>query len=153
MQRLLFGGVVAASVNSEIPVSPTPEQQDEALVWALTQILTRTEAKSFVLISGSEHDALHMDRVTNVDAVRAFFTAHLGQLHGPLGVLTFVYSVLLTRGLDTIRADMDDPTSYLVGQFGHSAQELVNLMLIGRAVTNVFDGTKVLGDANDPTAF
>jgi hypothetical protein len=47
---------------------------------------------------------------------------------------------------------MDDPTSYLVGQFVHSSQELVNLMIAGRAVTNVFDGNKVLGNANDPTA-
>lgn len=157
LQRLLFGGVCNVSVNSDIPVSPTVDQRDESLVWALTHVLERarvgTQRTTFTLISGSSYDQLHQYELASADAVRAFYQQHLGQLHGPLGVLTFVFSLLLTRGLDTIRSDMDDPSQYLVGQFGHSSQELVNLLLTGRAVTNVFDGTKVLGDANDPTAF
>lgn len=160
LERLLFGGTgiqvgssSSSSDNHDIPVAPTPSQQDEALVWALTHIIQRTEAKTFRLVTGSSHDALYLHQATKREEVAEFFTRHLPQLHGPLGVLTFVYSVLLSRGTDTIRSDMDDSTSYLVGAFGHSSQELVNLLLCGRAVTNVFDGTKVLGDPNDPTAW
>lgn len=156
LQRLLFGGVVAAAVNSDIPLSPSPAQQDEALVWALSTIITRstadTQQAGFVLVSGTEQ-SLHVHRAATAADVTAFWASRLAQLHGPMGVLTFVYSLLLSRGLATVRSDMDDPTSFLVGAFGHSAQELVNLCLVGRAVTNVFDGNKVLGDAADPTAF
>ena len=167
--RLLFGGAAGApggdrapspavvAMNDDIPLSPTQAQQDEALVWALTNVITRCApkggaAQGFALVSGDEH-SLHLTRVGRIEEVTAFWTSHLPQLHSPLGVLPFVYSVLLTRGLEQLRADMDDPSSFLVGNFGHSSQELVNLMMIGRAVTNVFDGEKVLGDAADPTAF
>jgi hypothetical protein len=34
----------------------------------------------------------------------------------------------------------------LIGRFGHSNQEIVNLVLFGKATSNVFDGDKDLGD-------
>lgn len=70
-------------------------------------------------------------------------------LAGPYGVLSFVCSVLLSRTPATVREDMDDPCNPLIGRFGHCSQELVNLMLIGEATSNVFDGTRWLGD--DPS--
>jgi hypothetical protein len=45
---------------------------------------------------------------------------------------------------------MDDPETPLIGRFGHCSQELVNLMLIGAATSNVFDGSRWLGD--DPSS-
>mmetsp|Transcript_46301 Transcript_46301/g.107728 ORF Transcript_46301/g.107728 Transcript_46301/m.107728 type:complete len:519 (-) Transcript_46301:20-1576(-) len=66
------------------------------------------------------------------------------------GVLSFICSVLLTRSLDTVKEDMDDLETPLIGRFGHCSQELVNLMLIGEATSNVFDGSKWLGD--DPSS-
>jgi hypothetical protein len=32
--------------------------------------------------------------------------------------------------------DMDDPTTTITSQFGHSSQELINLLLTGQAVSN-----------------
>jgi len=41
---------------------------------------------------------------------------------------------------------MDDPTNaHLTGQFGHSNQELINLLLTGQATSNTFDNTVTLG--------
>jgi len=71
-------------------------------------------------------------------------------LSGPCGVLSFVCSVLLTRSLAAVREDMDDPNTPLIGRFGHCSQDLVNLMLLGEATSNVFDGNKWLGD--DPSS-
>jgi len=71
-------------------------------------------------------------------------------LAGPLGVLSFLCSVLMTRTAATLKGDMDDPSTPLIGRFGHCSQELVNLMLIGEATSNVFDGTRWLGD--DPSS-
>lgn len=158
LQRLLFGGILPVDMHSEIPISPNTKEVDEALVYALTTILTRANkdkkgAVQYMVVVGETTESLEAKTFSTPSEVSDFWLSHLGHLHSPLGVLTFVYSVLLTRGLETVRADMDDPSSYLVGQFGHSSQELVNLLLTGRAVTNTFDGQKVLGDANDPTAF
>eukprot|EP00494_Astrolonche_serrata_P019194 UN19394 len=51
---------------------------------------------------------------------------------------------MMTRSINRILKDMDDSEQALVQKFGHCSQELVNLMICGRAVTNVFDKEKKL---------
>ncbi|XP_068663588.1 uncharacterized protein [Aristolochia californica] len=66
--------------------------------------------------------------------------------HSRLGALLFLISALLSRGLDLVQADRDDPSLPLVtAPFGHASQEIVNLLLCGQAVPNVFDGCMDLG--------
>lgn len=63
-----------------------------------------------------------------------------------MGALLFLISALLSRGLDAVQADRDDPSLPLVtAPFGHASQEIVNLLLCGQAVPNVFDGRMDLG--------
>ena len=44
-----------------------------------------------------------------------------------------------------ILKEMDDPQNRLTSQFGHSSQELINLLLTGQCTSNVFDNTVKLG--------
>ncbi|XP_058769871.1 uncharacterized protein LOC131643624 [Vicia villosa] len=63
-----------------------------------------------------------------------------------MGALLFLISALLSRGLDSVQSDRDDPSLPLVtAPFGHASQEIVNLLLCGQAVANVFDGRMDLG--------
>jgi hypothetical protein len=63
-----------------------------------------------------------------------------------LGAMLFLISALLSRGLGAVQADRDDPSQPLVtAPFGHASQEIVNLLLSGEAVANVFDGNMDLG--------
>ncbi|KAL8167262.1 hypothetical protein V2J09_008761 [Rumex salicifolius] len=63
-----------------------------------------------------------------------------------MGAMLFLVSALLSRGLDAIQADRDDPSVPLVtAPFGHASQEIVNLLLCGQAVANVFDERIDLG--------
>uniref|UniRef100_A0A7S4JNG4 Deubiquitinating enzyme MINDY-3/4 conserved domain-containing protein n=1 Tax=Prymnesium polylepis TaxID=72548 RepID=A0A7S4JNG4_9EUKA len=62
---------------------------------------------------------------------------------GP-GIILLLYSLVLTRGLAMVQRDADFPTP-LIGTNGYCAQELVNLLLVGRAHSNVFDGEKTVG--------
>ncbi|KAL2467896.1 ubiquitin interaction motif-containing protein [Forsythia ovata] len=63
-----------------------------------------------------------------------------------MGALLFLISALLSRGLDNVQADRDDPSQPLVtAPFGHASQEIVNLLLSGNAAANVFDGKMDLG--------
>ncbi|RDX98618.1 Ubiquitin carboxyl-terminal hydrolase MINDY-3, partial [Mucuna pruriens] len=63
-----------------------------------------------------------------------------------MGALLFLISALLSRGLDLVQSDRDDPTQPLVtAPFGHASQEIVNLLLCGQAIPNVFDGRIDLG--------
>ena len=41
---------------------------------------------------------------------------------------------------------MDDPNTTITFQFGHSSQELMNLLLTGQAVSNVFDNSMTLSE-------
>jgi ubiquitin carboxyl-terminal hydrolase MINDY-3/4 len=65
------------------------------------------------------------------------------------GVMLFLYSLLLSRGIETIsRLDMDEPGP-LVARFGHCTQELLNLAMTGEAVAGVFDGDQGLSSTTD----
>ncbi|GIX61369.1 microtubule-associated protein [Babesia caballi] len=86
----------------------------------------------------------------NIADVASHLLKNLHLLMCEMGVMSFTLSVLATRGVEAVRSDMDDPTHPLVGNYGHSEQELVNLLLQGRAVSNVFDGEEVIQDG-DPS--
>jgi len=67
-------------------------------------------------------------------------TSPLNAFQKPGGVVLLTCSLVLSRGIMEVRADMDDSsTCHLTGQFGHSSQELINLFLTGIAASNVFD--------------
>ena len=51
----------------------------------------------------------------------------------PGGVLLFVLSLALSRGVARLKSEMDDTDSRLTSQFGHCSQELLNLLLTGQA--------------------
>ncbi|XP_035304446.1 probable ubiquitin carboxyl-terminal hydrolase MINDY-4 isoform X6 [Cricetulus griseus] len=78
---------------------------------------------------------------------------------GPCGVLAAVQGCVLKKLLfdegsrtnsNLVRQDFDVPTSHLIGAHGYCTQELVNLLLTGRAVSNVFNDVVELdsGDGN-----
>ena len=74
-------------------------------------------------------------------AIEAFVLARIPQFRSPSGVLLLLWSVLLSRGLARVAADMDEAAP-LVARFGHCTQELLSLMLTGTASSNVFDGVQ-----------
>lgn len=62
------------------------------------------------------------------------------------GLLLFLYSVLLTKGLERIKSDMSDPDEPLIdGTHGHGSQSLINLMITGSSTSHVWDGDQDLG--------
>jgi hypothetical protein len=75
------------------------------------------------------------------DALWRHIAALLDHNARALGVLSFLFSALLTRDA---RQDMDDVSSRLIGRHNYCTQEMVNLLLTGRAVSNVFDNTRRL---------
>uniref|UniRef100_A0AAR2JF91 Ubiquitin carboxyl-terminal hydrolase MINDY n=1 Tax=Pygocentrus nattereri TaxID=42514 RepID=A0AAR2JF91_PYGNA len=67
---------------------------------------------------------------------------------GPFGCILFIICAILSRTIPMVRRDMDVPTSTLIGAHGYCTQELVNLLLCGRAVSNVFDDEMKLDSGN-----
>jgi len=64
-------------------------------------------------------------------------------LEGRFGVLLFLYSILLTKGIESIKSEMEDVGEPLVDiNFGYGSQTLINLMLTGHSVSNVWDSSR-----------
>uniref|UniRef100_A0A8C7Q038 Ubiquitin carboxyl-terminal hydrolase MINDY n=1 Tax=Oncorhynchus mykiss TaxID=8022 RepID=A0A8C7Q038_ONCMY len=62
---------------------------------------------------------------------------------GRCGVLLFLYSVILTKRIENIRNEIEDTTEPLIDPvYGHGSQSLVNLLVTGHAVSNVWDGDR-----------
>ncbi|GIY10398.1 probable ubiquitin carboxyl-terminal hydrolase MINDY-4 [Caerostris extrusa] len=66
-------------------------------------------------------------------------------------VFTFFYSLILTRGIEKIKQEMDYPDSHLIGTDGYCSQEVINLILTGKAVPNLFDGDVELNSGGSET--
>lgn len=83
----------------------------------------------------------------NFDSLKQFIIQNQAifvEREGP-GVIAFVYSAILTRGVMQVHTDMDAPTNTLLGPHKYCSQELVNLLLVGTASSNVFDDTMDVG--------
>ncbi|KAL4335109.1 hypothetical protein GQ457_07G020400 [Hibiscus cannabinus] len=92
------------------------------------------------------HKILRVDTCTTPASAFKRLEAMIPIFQSRMGALLFLISALLSRGLDCVQADRDDPSLPLVtAPFGHASQEIVNLLLCGQAVPNVFDGRMDLG--------
>jgi hypothetical protein len=87
---------------------------------------------------------------------RELLRTSLAQFMAPRGrgLVQFVLSVVLTRGVATIASEMDgvpgasEIGGQLIGGHDYCTQEMVNLLLCGQAVSNVFDGERSLEDGS-----
>ncbi|KAA0714281.1 putative ubiquitin carboxyl-terminal hydrolase MINDY-4 [Triplophysa tibetana] len=87
--------------------------------------------------------------VETLDALGVVLEHHVRQFQaGPFGCILLTISVILSRTVAAVRSDMDVPTSTLIGAHGYCTQELVNLLLYGQAVSNVFDDEIKLDSGN-----
>ncbi|XP_070566145.1 probable ubiquitin carboxyl-terminal hydrolase MINDY-4 isoform X2 [Ptychodera flava] len=154
LQHLLFGKDKVASIVS---LEPTMEERSQALGEAIADILWRAGEKKQAVIAlpsgrsifsgGGRYkpdqltETLVLNSFTKLDElldftkanVRVFESANCG------GVILLLYSVILSRTIDNVIGDMDEPTNKLMGQHGYCTQEMVNLITTGAAVSNVFN--------------
>ncbi|CAA6668383.1 unnamed protein product [Spirodela intermedia] len=114
------------------------EQKNEAVSEALEDLSVESASDLKKYLRVSTHDS-------PTDAYNHLM-AELPVFQSRMGAVLFLISALLSRGLDAIQADRDDPSLPLVtSPFGHASQEIVNLLICGEAVANVFDGRMDLG--------
>ncbi|KAL3513877.1 hypothetical protein ACH5RR_026594 [Cinchona calisaya] len=103
--------------------------------------------EGFAIESGLDlQKSLRVEAYTSKTSASQRIEAMLPIFRSRMGAILFLISALLSRGLDSVQADRDDPSQPLVtAPFGHASQEIVNLLLSGEAVANVFDGRMDLG--------
>ena len=120
-----------------------------AIIWRAGSATGGGSSAGLALPAGS--GAVIWHQAASLEQMESLVRDALGNLGNRLGIVIVVMSLVLARGPKAVAKDMDDTglsgstgDGSLVGAHGYCTQELVNLLLCGRAVSNVFDGVKVL---------
>lgn len=101
-----------------------------------------------ILASDGIIETLTLSMFTSKAALREYYSSCIFKLQEEncSSCVAFLISVLMTHGLERIREEMDERNSSLIGKHSHCNQEVVNLLLVGKAVTNVFDNKLCFGN-------
>lgn len=92
------------------------------------------------------HRRLSVKCVNSLEEVEKFYADHFNVLSQQFGVLLFLYTVLLTKGIENVKSELSDTTEPLIhNTYGYGAQGLINLMMTGCAVSHVFDNVEDVG--------
>ncbi|XP_033762139.1 probable ubiquitin carboxyl-terminal hydrolase MINDY-4 [Pecten maximus] len=169
LREMLFG-------DTPVPFSrfsdPSIDERSGCLATALARIFWRAgENKTAVVVlpSGKPQfqtgkgkfkqddltETLMINHFKTHAELKSFVTQNLSQfeLDGTSGVILALYSCIMSRFMDLVRSDMDEPSGKLMGAHGYCTQDMVNLIMTGRAVSNVFNDVVELesGDGSPGT--
>ena len=120
--------------------------------------------------SDTFHERLVLQNLETIDDVEKFYADNFSTVSNRYGVILFLYSVLLTKGIENVLAELSDTSEPLIDKvgyykysksyklfiiifylfiyfkvFGYGSQALINLMLTGRAVAHVWDNEQDVG--------
>ncbi|XP_041041105.1 probable ubiquitin carboxyl-terminal hydrolase MINDY-4 isoform X2 [Carcharodon carcharias] len=164
LQKLLFEDL--ASSSCEAPdLQPTNAQRSQCLALAIADILWRAgdRRRAVVALSTGRQqfipagkykadgtiETIILNTLTNFQDLTTFLQQNVGQFEiGPFGCILLTLSAILSRSIDLVKSDFDVPSSTLIGAHGYCTQELVNLLLTGKAVSNVFNDLVELDSGN-----
>ncbi|XP_044056112.1 probable ubiquitin carboxyl-terminal hydrolase MINDY-4 isoform X2 [Siniperca chuatsi] len=164
LKKLLFENIKSSDTGLQ-RLRPSNTTRRKCLVLAASEILWRAgeEKQATIAInSGRNHftptghyksegvlEKITCFMVDNIKHLQLLLEQHIEQFEtGVLGCMLLTISAVLSRSIDKVREDMDVPTTTLIGAHGYCTQELVNLLLCGRAVSNVFDNDIELDSGN-----
>ncbi|XP_063547836.1 ubiquitin carboxyl-terminal hydrolase MINDY-3 homolog [Cydia strobilella] len=92
------------------------------------------------------HRRIEIHPFQGLSEVEAFYTRNIRVLKDKYGVLLLLYSVILSKGVGVVEAELSELSDPLIhSTYGYGSQGLINLMLTGRAVAHVWDHDQVVG--------
>ncbi|XP_057254928.1 probable ubiquitin carboxyl-terminal hydrolase MINDY-4 isoform X2 [Pezoporus wallicus] len=163
LQRLIFAD---SNRNKDIRcLQPSEVHRTKCLTMAIADILWRAggnEKAIVALPSGRQQfipigkykadgilETLILHSATRYEDLVVFLQQNIHQFEtGPCGCILLTVSVILSRSINLVRNDFDVLTNRLIGSHGYCTQELVNLLLTGKAVSNVFNNVIELDSGN-----
>uniref|UniRef100_F6S4C0 Ubiquitin carboxyl-terminal hydrolase MINDY n=1 Tax=Ciona intestinalis TaxID=7719 RepID=F6S4C0_CIOIN len=104
-----------------------------------TEILEDVENLSLCLF----HRSIRLTHCTSKEMLKSNIKENISEFYSSFGVVKLLYSIILSKGINNVLNEMDNPEMSLVDPIhGHGSQNLINLMICGQAVSNVFDGDR-----------
>ncbi|XP_040521435.1 probable ubiquitin carboxyl-terminal hydrolase MINDY-4 isoform X5 [Gallus gallus] len=163
LQQLIFGD---NNRNKDARcLQPSEAHRTKCLTMAIADILWRAggnEKAVVALPSGRQQftpigkykadgilETLILHSATRYEDLIVLLQQNIHQFEiGPCGCILLTVSVILSRSINLVRNDFDVLTNRLIGSHGYCTQELVNLLLTGKAVSNVFNDVIELNSGN-----
>ncbi|KAM9849342.1 putative ubiquitin carboxyl-terminal hydrolase MINDY-4 [Aulostomus maculatus] len=167
LKKLLFENIESSNTVLQ-SLRPSNTARRKCLVLAAAEILWRAgeeKQATIAIITGRNSftptgryksegvlEKIIYFTLDNMKDLQALLEQHIEQFEtGRLGCLLLTISAILSRSVEKVRKDMDVSTATLIAAHGYCTQELVNLLLCGRAVSNVFDDDVELDSGNGTT--
>ncbi|ETO30004.1 hypothetical protein RFI_07117 [Reticulomyxa filosa] len=167
LRELLFDPLLKVQLKNEsdTPVIVTDQQKTEALTRSLHKILLKCAIDKhnlpWIVALDNKGSKVWYRVHETPEKLRQQVEESMPLLQSAVGVVAFLFSIVMARSFDILLSEVDDPnnlwschiyalknTTHVmtnVHRFGHCSQELVNLVLSGRAVSNTHDGDKAFG--------
>ncbi|XP_015444985.1 probable ubiquitin carboxyl-terminal hydrolase MINDY-4 isoform X3 [Pteropus alecto] len=163
LQKLLFEGDSRADCARQL--QPSNTHRTHCLALAIADIVWRAGGHRravVTLASGTQQfsptgkykadgvlETLVLYTLTCYEELVTFLQQSVHQFEvGPYGCILLTLSAILSRSTELVRQDFDVPTSHLIGAHGYCTQELVNLLLTGKASSNTFNDVVELDSGN-----
>ncbi|XP_078571923.1 putative ubiquitin carboxyl-terminal hydrolase MINDY-4 isoform X2 [Branchiostoma floridae x Branchiostoma japonicum] len=168
LKRLLFGEARDKTANAHRLLSPDSRLRSECLALGLADLLWRAGRKKLAVVAlpsgrkqfqgGARYrqdnltETLMLNTVDSQGDLEAFIKQNISLFEtNQYATILVLYSAILSRSIDHVISDMDEPTTKLIGAHGYCTQEMVNLFLTGKAVSNVFNDTVELDSGGGET--
>ncbi|KAB7495713.1 hypothetical protein Anas_06342 [Armadillidium nasatum] len=121
---------------------PSTRERSPSTPSELDDIDRRTTTKDHDLF----HSCIRLRQFESKYDLEKYLESNLAKFKIEFGILLFLYSVILTRGINRVRTEMGEAGESLIDQSeGHGGQALINLLINGRAASYVWDGDKDVG--------
>ncbi|XP_064077855.1 ubiquitin carboxyl-terminal hydrolase MINDY-3-like [Macrobrachium nipponense] len=92
------------------------------------------------------HSSVRLRQFESAHTLQTHLETHLDKYKAQYGVLLFLYSVILTKGVKTVNEELGDVGESLIDvSQGHGGQGLINLLITGHASSYVWDDVKDVG--------
>ncbi|CAG9815159.1 unnamed protein product [Phaedon cochleariae] len=91
------------------------------------------------------HEELKVQSFQSIEEVNKYYLDNISKLKAKYGVLLFLYSVIASKGLAQVRSESDTQDPLIDETYGYGSQNLINLMITGRATTYVWDHDQDVG--------
>ena len=135
-------------MNALINILQLTSQNKSDIIVALPSISSKfTSSRKYR--NDNLTEKLQLYHLSSDRELKQFMSKNISYFMSNNGCILFLYSVVLTCGIENIRNTIDEENGMLMGSHGYCTQEMVNMLLTGKPVSNAFDGVVELDSGGE----